>query len=193
MDEDRVGRWDSVVDGWMSRPVFDVAAAGGVVALHVALVRWSPVPELLEGVPLASRLSLYTATAFVVSLTGTFASLGVGQYLSGKGYRMRLLKEHHAAHLTTTWRAILLGSIGAAILILVAWVFDARTPGPHIGSWIYEAGILLAVLRLVRLVVLLGAIIDVIVADEHDPIGDGSDMQWNPKLFERRREDHPVG
>lgn len=176
-------------DQWISRYWLDYALVAGVVGAH-ALAAWRlEVPALLGAIPLQNRPGLYTASALSISLAGTIASLAVGQFLNAKGTRARYLKTRHPDELAGTWKSIFYGSILATALILTAYGFDARyttrtgqDTGSSIGSWLFEAAALLALLRLLRLVALFGDLVDIIVRDETTPL-EAEPLDFNPAFF----------
>lgn len=168
---------------WLSRSGADLLIVPAVLALHVLLTWAIDYPTLLGGIPANSRPGLYGASAVVVSLTGTLASVTVAQFLSGRGERMLFLKKRFPGSLAKTWRAIFLGSVLSVVLFLTAYGFDSRTVGLHIGTWLFEAGALLAALRFIRLAMLFGTLVEVIVLDDTDPLA-GPSFDLNSDFFD---------
>lgn len=175
--------FERVSDGWLQRPYLDTILPLALMILHVALWHFAGAFLLLEHVKVQSRPSLYSASALVISLTGTFTSLAVGQYLSNKGDRIKALKREFADVLGSTWRSIFLGTLASSALLLAAFGLDSRAHPNALGIWLFEAAILLALPRLVRLAVLTSKIIDVSVIDEAFPLKDESDEDINKDLF----------
>lgn len=157
---------------WLSRSGVDFLIVALVIAVHAVLYARGNVHALLGGIPRTSRPGLYSASAIVVSLTGTLASITVGQYLSAKGSRMAYLKAAFPGGLGRTWRAIFFGSIIAVTSFLIAYGIDSRSAGRPLGTWVFEAGALLALLRLLRLTVLFGELVAIIIQDEVDDMDD---------------------
>ena len=155
---------------WLSHGWVDSALVLMILSTHVVLHLTCAVPALLEGIPVGKRPSLYGATATVVSLTGTLASVTVAQYLSNRGERIKELKRLYPKTLAKTWRGVFLGSVLATVLFLVSYALDSRTKSSNLGSWIYELGIIIAVLRFIRLAALFGNLIELIVLDDTDPV-----------------------
>jgi hypothetical protein len=160
----------AVVDRWLSWPVVDTAVPAVVVAGHWALYQRGQASALLESIPRESRPGFYGAAAIVVSLTGTLASLGVGQYLSGRGDRVSALKAAFPRVLARTWVDAFLGMGLAAGLFLFAYALDSRETAGTIGMWAFEVGALLAAMRFLRLAVLFGKIINLVVQDDVKPL-----------------------
>lgn len=167
---------------WLSESRIDVPLVGFMIGVHIVLTVTVGIPSLLEGVPVGSRPGLYGAAAIVVSLTGTLASVTVAQYLSGRGERMAYLKSLHPKELARTWKGIFLGSVFSVFLFLSAYAVDLRAGGPHIGTWLFEAGALLALLRFVRLASLFGKLVELIVMDDTDPLAKAS-FDLSPEFF----------
>ncbi|MEU5701403.1 hypothetical protein ACFFS2_01180 [Streptomyces aurantiacus] len=155
---------------WLSRSGYDLAAVIFVIFVHLAAhFLWST-PVLLHSIPTEKRPSLYGATATVVSLTGTLASVTVAQYLTNRGDRVEELKRRHPENLARAWRGVFLGSVLATALFLVAYALDSRTKSDDLGSWLFEAGVMLALARFVRLALLFGELIQLIVLDDTNPL-----------------------
>lgn len=168
---------------WLSFPSVDLGIVVLVVGIHaigwqLRIIPWSP----LSGVPPHSRPALYGSAAIVVSLTGTLASVAIGQYLGGRGDRVKRLKELFPRQLARTWRGIFVGSVVAAVLFLTAYGLDSRSSPDSMGPWVFEIGATLAVARFARLAVLFGEIINLIVLDDIDPLVSDAAM-LTPELF----------
>lgn len=155
---------------WISHGWIDLAIVAMVPTIHLSVHLIWGIPSLLHSVPAAKRPSLYGATATVVSLTGTLASVTVAQYLSNRGERMRELKRLYPKNLASTWRGVFLGSVCATSLFLTAYALDSRTKANELGIWFFEFGIILALLRFIRLALLFGDLVQLIVLDDTDPI-----------------------
>lgn len=175
---------DKLWTSWLSRSGADLVIVAVVVSTHLLLAWRFDFPALLTGIPVDRRPGLYSAAAVVVSLTGTLASVTVAQYLSGRGERMTYLKQRFPGSLAKTWRAIFLGSVLAVALFLTAYAFDNRAVDWHIGTWLFEAGAVLAAFRFVRLAVLFGQLVELIVLDDTDPLA-GPTFDLNPDFFEQ--------
>lgn len=181
-----MSRREQLANAWLTHSRVDLAIFVVLPGVHLGLVHLWSVPVLLQGVAADKRPGLYAAAAIVVSLTGTLASVSIAQYLNGKGQRVRLLKQRFPEQLGRTWKGVFLGSIFAAVLFLGAYAADVRytpaTPataispgsaavtGETVGVWLFEFGVVLALLRLIRLAVLFGELIDLIVLDDVEPL-----------------------
>lgn len=174
-------------DRWLSHSHVDIVFVILLVGSHGLLVWQRDWPVLLEGVAADRRPALYAAAALVISLTGTLVSVSVAQYLNGRGERVAALKRRHSRELGRTWRAVFVGSILAAVLFLAAYAADARygagakTDGT-VGVWLFEIGVVLALIRLVRLAALFGDLVDLIVLDDTDPMTE-PDVALNHDFF----------
>jgi hypothetical protein len=155
---------------WLSHSSLDFVLIALIFVTHLALHLTCSIPGLLEGVPTDKRPGLYGATATVVSLTGTLASVTVAQYLSNRGDRIKELKRLYPKTLARTWRGVFLGSVLATLLFLISYALDLRTKSSNVGSWIFELGALIAVFRFIRLAVLFGNIVELVVLDDTDPV-----------------------
>jgi hypothetical protein len=187
-------RLANVPDQWLSHSAVDVPIVLVLLASHLLLVHLEGWPVLLEGVPLDRRAPLYGVAAIVISLTGTLVSVSVAQYLNGRGERVKALKTYFSRELGRTWRAIFSGSIVAAVLFLAAYAADVRYPsgstetGETLGVWLFEAGVVLALVRLVRLAVLFSQLIDLIVLDDTDPLSGSDKVAVNPDFFDSPKQ-----
>lgn len=175
-------------DQWLSHSRIDLPLVGLVVGSHGLLVLTRDWPVLLEGVPADRRPALYGVAALVISLTGTLVSVSVAQYLNGRGERVKALKARFPRELGRTWRAVFFGSILSTVLFLAAYGADARydagtaVEDATVGVWLFEVGVVLALVRLLRLAVLFGELVDLIVLDDTDPMAD-PDVVFNPDFF----------
>jgi hypothetical protein len=158
---------------WLSHSWVDLFIIVLVPSTHFALQLAWDFPDLLHTVPASRRPGLYGAASMVVSLAGTLASVTVVQYLSNRGDRMRELKRLYPRSLASTWRGVFIGSVSAAVLFLVAYALDSRDNANGLGVWIFEVGVVLALLRFIRLAILFGELIQIIVLDDTDPIPSG--------------------
>jgi hypothetical protein len=159
-----------VEDWWIGRPGLDSWVPIIVTTVHWVLYRLVQTPPLLESLDRTSRPALYGASALVVSLTGTLASLTVGQYLGASGDRVQSLKKHFPDVLGRTWRGAYLRSGLAAVLLLTAYALDNRRAGGTVGMWVFEIAALLAIFCFVRLAILFGRVITVVVLDDIAPL-----------------------
>jgi hypothetical protein len=161
---------ESIEDWWLSHLWLDRLLPVLVVAGHYLAVRYLAAPTLLGEVPVDHRSSLYTASAIVVSLTVTLASVSVGQYISGRGDRIMALKKVFGQELGAFWRGTFLGSGLAVGLFLVAAGLDLRPKAGSLGMWVFEFGALIALARFTRLGLLFGRVIGLVVLDDTAPV-----------------------
>lgn len=155
---------------WLGARWIDLTLPLVVVLAHLAaLTIWGD-PRLLLEIPATKRVGLYSSTAIVISLTGTLASLSVGQYLNGRGDRVMALKRVVGPALANVWRGTFLGSAGAAVLILVALGLDSVNNPSMWGPMVYEFAALVGLLTFLRLVLLFSRVIGLVVQDDVDPV-----------------------
>jgi hypothetical protein len=159
-----------LTDKWLSWPSLDTILPVLILTTHWIFYRTDRLDPLLVSIPRDQRPGFYAASAIVVSLIGTLASLGVGQYLSGRGDRVSALKRAFPRVLARTWLDALLGTGVAAGFFLLAYALDSRTVAGTIGMWAFEFGGLLAVTRFMRLALLFGKIINLVVQDDVRPL-----------------------
>jgi hypothetical protein len=176
---------------WISRIAIDPFLVAAVLGGHALLVWRGWAPSLLNGIEVSTRPSLYAASAIVLSLTGTLGSLSVAQYLQARGDRARELKRRHPGVLATSWKIIFSCTILGSVLFLTAFRLDAAyvpvAKRPLVegstGEWFFEAGVLIALTAVVRLVALFSELVDLIVLDDTDPLS--SPFEINPAMFEK--------
>lgn len=155
---------------WLNARWLDLLIPLAVVILHgIALKVWGD-PKVILEIPAAKRVSLYSSSAMVISLTGTLGSLSVGQYLSGRGDRVMALKRALGPAVGNVWRTTFLGSAGAAVMVLIAIGLDSvKSPGIW-GPLLFEFAALVGLLTFLRLVLLFSRVIGLVVQDDVDPI-----------------------
>jgi hypothetical protein len=163
--EDKTSR--SIVDQWSVRPWTDYAVTLAVLAAHVLVTRFTKHGDWIRWIPEGQQVTAYGTGATVISIIGGFSAIAVSVYLAASGDRARAVRASYGDILRSNWRAILIGLGLATILCLIAQVLDT-TNDPFSTRFIFEAAMLIAVLRFLRLVWLFDALIRVADRDLTD-------------------------
>lgn len=140
---------------WIDRLWSDLAIVAVIVLIHAVLVVVLPVTDILGNALAADRRATYSAAAVVVSLLGSLSSVAISQLGSAKGARATALKTQAAETLARNWRSIFRAGMLSAVLAIVALLMDPSrvTSGvvPVVVRWVFEAGVLFALVKFMRL------------------------------------------
>ncbi|WP_143459206.1 hypothetical protein [Leifsonia sp. ALI-44-B] len=142
-------------DFWLDHIWTDLVIAGALVTIHLLCVgTWSQVDILGAALP-ADRRSVYSATAIVVSLLGSFTGIAIGQLSSAKGNRADALRSQGADILARNWRSVFRAAMLSALVAIIALLLDpSKSPEgwlPVAVRWAFELTLLIAVVKFVRL------------------------------------------
>lgn len=158
---------------WIDHRWTDVCVAGVVVGIHGIVVWQTGRYDLLSWVGASDRRGAYSAFAVVVSLTGAFGGVAISQLGSAKGPRAKALKKLVGRDLARSWRSIYVGSLGAALVAIVALMLDSTTPIPGhnaaVARWAFEVAIVFSVMRFARVAALFEPMINAFAKDDADP------------------------
>ncbi|GGU22433.1 hypothetical protein GCM10010289_49930 [Streptomyces violascens] len=152
--------------------------AGVVVGLHMAAVRITGAGDVLGWPGREQRIAVYTTTATVVAIIGSFITAAVTLYAAATGPRMRELRTHprQGPEFRRNWMSILSATLVISGLCLLAVVLDTTGRDPGGVHWLAEGAAALGVARAVRLVWLFGK---VIIGNDLD-LGDSRDSALPP-------------
>lgn len=162
----------SIRDFWIDRIWLDYVIAAVIVGAHFAAVRTWPWLDILATASAPDRRAVYSATAIVVSLLGSFSAVAIGQLSSAKGVRADALREMGGPDLAKNWRSIFRTALLCALVALVALLLDPSVPpvlpanvepplAPVVIRWMFEATLVLAIVRFVRLSALFVEVMEV--------------------------------
>lgn len=164
---------------WIDQRWTDLLVATIVVGVHGAVVWRTGRFDLLNWVDASDRRGVYSAFAVVVSLTGALSGVAVSQLGSAKGPRAKALKRDVGRDLARSWRSIYVGSMGAALLALVALALDStkaipagQTPVGYnatVAQWTFEFAVVFAIVRFARLTTIFEPMISALAKDDIDP------------------------
>ncbi|MGS0563117.1 hypothetical protein [Microbacterium aurugineum] len=161
-----------VRDFWIDRIWLDYVIAAAIVGAHLLLILWWPWLDVLAAASAPDRRAVYSAAAIVVSLLGSFSAVAIGQLGSAKGERADTLREAGGADLARNWRSVFRTALLCALIAIFGLLLDPSNPPavtatspqpltPEIIRWIFEAGLVLAVVRFVRLSALFVEVLEV--------------------------------
>lgn len=164
---------------WIDHRWTDLLIAGFVVGIHALVVWRTGRFDVLSWSEAADRRGVYSAFAVVVSLTGALSGVAVSQLGSAKGPRAKALKRDVGKDLARSWRSIYVGSMGAALLAIIALMLDStkaipagQSPVGHnalVAQWIFEFAIVYATMRFTRLTAIFEPMISAFAKDDVDP------------------------
>ena len=157
----------SIVDQWSDRPSIDYVVTLLALAAHLFVTRIAKHGDWMRWIGEGQQVTVYGTGATVVAIIGGFGAIAVSVYLAASGDRARAVRASYGDALRKNWRAVLIGLGLSTILCLVAQVLDA-TNDPFSTRFIFEAAMLLAVMRFLRLVWLFDALIRVADRDWTD-------------------------
>ncbi|MBS1896965.1 MAG: hypothetical protein JSS88_06240 [Actinobacteria bacterium] len=159
-------------DFWIDRIWLDYIIAAGIVGAHLLALQWWPWVDIFAAASAPDRRAVYSAAAIVVSLLGSFSAVAIGQLSSAKGERADRLREAGGADLARNWRSVFRTAMLCALIGIVALLLDPsvppavtaanpQNPAPEIIRWVFEAGLVLAIVRFVRLSALFVEVLEV--------------------------------
>lgn len=159
----------AVRDFWIDHIWLDYVIAAGLLGIHLLGVMAWQWADPLGAASAPDRRAVYSATAIVVSLLGSFSAVAIGQLSSAKGARADALREVGGADLAKNWRGIFRTAMLCALVALLALLLDPSLPvsspepelAPIIVRWVFEACLLLAVVRFLRLSALFVEVLEV--------------------------------
>jgi hypothetical protein len=142
-------------DFWIDRLWVDKVIVAVILAAHAALLFLFPVFDVFGNTLPADRRGVYASTAVVVSLLASFSGVAIGQLSSAKGSRADALRTQGADVLAKNWRSIFRAGMLSAMLAIAALLLDpsvvSASIAPVVVRWLFEAGLLYAVVKFVRL------------------------------------------
>lgn len=161
-----------VRDFWIDRIWLDFLIAAAIVGVHLLLIQRWPWLDILAAASAPDRRAVYSAVAIVVSLLGSFSAVAIGQLSSAKGERADMLREAGGADLARNWRSVFRTALLCALIAIFGLLLDPSSPPavtatnpqpvtPEIIRWIFEAGLILAIVRFVRLSALFVEVLEV--------------------------------
>lgn len=164
------GMIDRLWRHWVARPGVDWLITALVVGGHLAAVRITGGGDLLGWPGREQRIVVYTTTATVAAIIGSFSTAAVTLYAAATGPRMRALRTDpvQGPQFRRNWTSILSGTLVVSGLCLLAVVLDVTKQDPGGAHWLAEAAAVLGVARAMRLVWLFEKIIaggDIDLAD----------------------------
>ena len=162
----------SVRDFWIDRIWLDYGIAVAIVGVHFVAAQAWPWVDIVGGASTPDRRAVYSATAIVVSLLGSFSAVAIGQLSSARGARADALREAGGTDLAKNWRSIFRTALLCALIALTALLIDPSIPpalpanaepplAPIIIRWLFEVALVLAIVRFIRLSALFVEVMEV--------------------------------
>lgn len=145
------------------RPYFDTVIAASAALLHALVLKrhFDPWVEINPD----SRMVIYQTGAGVIAVVASLAAIGIAT--GGAGERRQSLRRLYGPELRRNWRSLLVLSIGASVCSLIAMIADGNAV-----SWapfLFEFAVAWTVVRMLRLVWLIDALLAVEDADLSTP------------------------
>jgi predicted Co/Zn/Cd cation transporter (cation efflux family) len=163
----------AIRDFWIDHLWVDSAVVIVILGAHIMLVILYPVFDVFGHALPGDRRAVYSSTAIVVSLLGSFSGVAIGQLSSAKGSRANALRAQGANLLADNWRSIFHAAILSALLAIVALLLDPSVANtsvvPVVVRWVFEAGLIFAVVKFLRLSALFYEIITVASISSAEP------------------------
>lgn len=158
----------SLVNWWSRHAALDGVFAATIVGVH-GIVAWSlGTSSFLDGATVENRTALYEATAAVGALVFGFATAAIAFFYGAQGgKRLALLAQVEGRSLVRTWRSVLAGPLVAVAVSIICLIADRGTSPGWVG-WLYEFGIAMLALRLLRLQWLFGRVLVLTTFDATD-------------------------
>ncbi|MBP2061605.1 hypothetical protein [Streptomyces iranensis] len=109
------------------------------------------------------RTTIYTTTATVAALVGSFVTAAIAQYAASTGRRMHELRTNRrlGPQFRRNWVSILSATLTISGLCLLATVLDTTEHDPGGVHWLTEIAIILGAVRSMRLIWLFNKVIEV--------------------------------
>ncbi|MDJ0462983.1 hypothetical protein [Streptomyces sp. H27-C3] len=146
---------------WVGRPAVDWILALTVTGIHLTAVWITGGGDVLAWPDREQRIAVYTATATVAAVVGSFITAAVTLYAASTGERMRTLRTHpvQGPQFRRNWMSILSATLVVSGLCLLTIILDTKQRDPGGAHWLASVAIALGVARATRLVWLFGKII----------------------------------
>lgn len=177
-------RSDGVIGWWSEHPMVDYAAVLVVTLSHLLLVGLWGRGDVLDGTTIDQRLDLYATGASVAAIIGGVTSVAVALYQSLGGARGGAVRRHYGPEIRRNWRALLIATGLAPTLCLAAMALDRSTGDPLLPRFLFEAALILAAARFLRLMWLFDAFLhidDVSRTDKPKPPPLDFNPNWSPR------------
>jgi hypothetical protein len=161
---------------WSDRPVVDYVAMLVIVGAHLLLVLTTGRADLLLWIDDDQRQVLYQAGAGVVAIVGGLGSIALAVYQALEGVRADAVKRLYATELRRNWLAVTSATGTCALACVIAIAIDhpaaegapAATGDPYFARFLFEAAIVLSVLRFIRLLWLFHSMLKLDEAESRD-------------------------
>jgi hypothetical protein len=147
---------------WVGRPRLDWILALVITGAHLGSVLITGRGDVLAWPNQGQRISVYTATATVAAIVGSFITAAIAQYAASTGQRMRVLRTHptQGPQFRRNWVSILGATLIVSGLCLLATMLDTTEKDPGGAHWLAEIAIILGVVRATRLMWLFSKVIE---------------------------------
>lgn len=155
---------------WVGRPRLDWVVALVITGVHLGIVLITGRGDVLGWPGREQRVNVYTATATVAAIVGSFITAAIAQYAAFTGQRMRTLRTHmtQGPQFRRNWVSILGATLVVCGLCLLATVLDITERDRGGVHWLVELAIALGIVRATRLLWLFGRVIEAGDADLAD-------------------------
>jgi len=178
---------ERIREAWINHLSSDLLIAAGIIVVHGVLVLLSGAGDLLGDASPSDRRGVYTSAAIVVSLLASFTGVAIGQLGSAKGSRAKALKSGAPLELARNWTSIFRWGLFAALLAVFGLLVDPSTHTdavlPVVARWLFEAGLVTAVIKFLR----AGSLFrDVMEITSRDAIDDDDDKKHAAPIISER-------
>ncbi|MFD8338155.1 hypothetical protein ACFV42_36730 [Streptomyces solisilvae] len=148
---------------WVGRPRADWIIALVVVGLHAITFAVTGSGDVLGWPGREQRITIYTTTATVAALVGSFVTAAIAQYAASTGRRMHELRTNRrlGPQFRRNWVSVLSATLTISGLCLLATVLDTTERDPGGAHWLAETAVMIGAVRSTRLVWLFNKVIEV--------------------------------
>ena len=155
---------------WVGRPRMDWIITLVVVGLHAVAFAVTGSGDVLGWPEREQRITIYTTTATVAALIGSFVTAAIAQYAASTGRRMHELRTNRSLgpQFRRNWVSVLSATLTISGLCLLATVLDTTERDSGGVHWLAETAVVLGAVRSVRLIWLFNKVIEVGDADLAD-------------------------
>jgi hypothetical protein len=145
---------DRLRESWINHLWLDGAIALVLVGIHLVVVAWLQVGDILGDAAPTDRRGVYSSAAVVVSLLASFSGIAIGQLGSAKGSRAVALKSQVAKDLASNWSSIFRAGLVAAVVAVAALLLDPSSQTtssvPVVARWAFELALVTSVVKFLR-------------------------------------------
>ncbi|MEV5498678.1 hypothetical protein AB0M50_25090 [Nonomuraea fuscirosea] len=164
-----MSRESRLADLILEHPTVDLLATACLVGPHLALVLVLGHGDIIGWIPQDDRRDLYGIGGAVIAIIFSASAAAIAHYASASGNRARTIKKSVGPVLRRQWLGTLIVPGLSAFMCLLAMALDgSKSGGLSAARWLFEAVVILSILKFVRAMYLFQAMLDVTDLDGVD-------------------------